>query len=176
MANSHPGSYSGKDAYSDMLVTLKVRNDNGDAKKTRCREILLGLWEAYVEKTLQGSVGEQQGIQQTEILRPEVHGRALDKPTENRDKLLSESCDYGERVMDAGSCEICGKPKATDVHHKDGNYQNNPAGQFDADLQDLPQQATQGGGEVQDLRKKVKGLGFCEKHYQKVQEIWKRMR
>ena len=171
-ANNAGGNQRMPDKDNFNAVIEKVRNDNGDAKKTRCREILLGLWEAYVEKTLQGSVGEQQGLQQTEILRPEVHGRALDKPTENRDKLLGKSCDCESgsgcwvlRNMREAECDGCAS--------QGRQLSEQQPGQFDADLQELPQQATQGGGEVQDLRKESQRVGILREALSKVQEIWK---
>lgn len=67
----------------------------------------------------------------------------------------------------AGCCEICGKPNAMDVHHKDGNYQNNSPDNLMRICRSCHNKQHRVAGKCKICGKKVKGLGFCEKHYQR---------
>lgn len=66
-----------------------------------------------------------------------------------------------------GPCSRCGKENASDVHHKDGNFQNN----LPANLERICRSC-----HVKEHRPRalcvvcgspVKGLGYCGKHYQR---------
>jgi len=78
------------------------------------------------------------------------------------------TCHYHARkLVPEGCCEICGSPNATDVHHKDGNHENN----LPENLQricrgcHLKQHRTKHYCMI--CGKPVKGLGYCDKHYQR---------
>ena len=54
MANSHPGSYCGQDAYADMLITERERDRNGMGDDNR---------EEYGDHQEQVSCSEESGLQ-----------------------------------------------------------------------------------------------------------------
>lgn len=66
-----------------------------------------------------------------------------------------------------GSCEICGKLNAMDVHHKDKNYQNNSPENLMRICRGCHNKQHRTAGKCKVCGKKVKGLGYCEKHYQR---------
>jgi hypothetical protein len=74
---------------------------------------------------------------------------------------------HARNLLPVGSCEICGSEKNVDVHHKNGDPQNN-------DIQNLQRLCR--GCHIKQHRvaktcsicgEKVKGYGYCEKHYQR---------
>lgn len=74
---------------------------------------------------------------------------------------------HARNLLPDGCCEICGSEKNVDVHHKDGNPKNN-------DLSNLQRLCRSCHVAAHRTRKpclicgdKVKGLGYCDKHYQR---------
>lgn len=72
---------------------------------------------------------------------------------------------YARLLLPSGSCEICGSNKNVDVHHKDGNPQNNNI----ENLQRLCRSCHIRAHRVQKTCSicgaRVKGYGYCNKHY-----------
>lgn len=171
-ANNAGGNQRMPDKDNFNAVIEKVRKLNATDKKAGCREILLGLWGAYVEETLQRRVGEQQGIQQTEVLRHKVHGSALDEPSKARDKQGVWTCDCTE----GSGCWVLRDMRESERERRTPQRQELPKqqpGELDADMSGLPQQATQGGEDVQDLRGEGQGSRILQQALHQIQEIWK---
>ena len=66
-----------------------------------------------------------------------------------------------------GPCERCGKPNASDVHHRDGDFQNNVAGNLERICRSCHNKEHRPRGSCLICGEPVKGLGYCEKHYQR---------
>ena len=77
---------------------------------------------------------------------------------------------HARKIVPPGPCNRCGKPDAKDVHHKDGNHQNNLPENLERicrschTLEHRPKKSCVicGG--------RHKGHGYCDKHYQR----WKK--
>ena len=69
------------------------------------------------------------------------------------------------REVAAGCCEICGKPNARDVHHKDGNYQNNNPDNLMRICRSCHNKQHRTARKCKVCGEKVKGHGYCNKHY-----------
>src|SRR5690606_35336733 len=71
-------------------------------------------------------------------------------------------------LIPKGSCEICGKENALDVHHKDENPLNNSL----ENLQRLCRSChikihRSKTCSIRSCHQKHKGRGYCDKHYQR---------
>jgi hypothetical protein len=66
-----------------------------------------------------------------------------------------------------GPCSRCGKPQATDVHHKDGNWRNNSPTNLERICRSCHSREHRQRGSCVICGKPHKGLGFCEMHYQR---------
>ena len=64
-------------------------------------------------------------------------------------------------------CEICGSTKSIDVHHKDGNYQNNEPSNLQVVCRSCHMKLHRPKPTCKICGKPVKGHGYCEKHYQR---------
>lgn len=74
---------------------------------------------------------------------------------------------HARKAKAKGACEVCGKERARDVHHLDGNCHNNSP----ANLRRICR-SCHVLGHREERRCVIcggphKGLGFCEKHYQR---------
>jgi len=74
---------------------------------------------------------------------------------------------HARKIVPLGPCNRCGKPKAKDVHHLDGNYLNNSPQNLERICRSCHVQAHRRKGSCAICGLPVKGLGFCEKHYQR---------
>jgi len=74
---------------------------------------------------------------------------------------------HARKVIPNGSCGHCGKPNAKDVHHKDGNHRNNTAENLERICRSCHTQAHRRKGSCSICGKPAKGLGYCDKHYQR---------
>jgi len=74
---------------------------------------------------------------------------------------------YARQIKEQGCCEICGAAGKTDVHHIDMNPQNNDPTNLIRLCRSchLKQHKTRSACLI--CGKPVKGLGYCEKHYQR---------
>lgn len=67
----------------------------------------------------------------------------------------------------AGQCERCGKENARDVHHKDGNPQNNDPENLERICRGCHNRHHRKRKACSVCGKPQKGLGFCDMHYQR---------
>jgi len=74
---------------------------------------------------------------------------------------------HARNTLPSGCCEICGSQKNVDVHHKDGNPQNNDPLNLMRLCRSCHLKQHRGRKSCSICGKPVKGLGFCEKHYQR---------
>lgn len=66
-------------------------------------------------------------------------------------------------------CEICGEANNLDVHHKDGNYNNNSIDNLIVLCRSCHMKTHNKYSicKVDGCDRKVKGHGYCDKHYQR---------
>lgn len=64
-------------------------------------------------------------------------------------------------------CEICGSIKSIDVHHIDGNFQNNEPTNLQIVCRSCHMKMHHPKSTCKICGKPSKGLGLCEKHYQR---------
>lgn len=74
---------------------------------------------------------------------------------------------HARKMILAGSCSHCGKPNARDVHHKDGNHLNNSPENLERICRSCHNRVHRQKSLCRICGKPVKGLGYCEKHYQR---------
>lgn len=78
------------------------------------------------------------------------------------------TCHYHARKMvDAGPCERCGKPDALDVHHLDGDETNNRRKNLQRICRSCHIRLHRPKSSCVLCGKPVKGMGYCDKHYQR---------
>jgi endogenous inhibitor of DNA gyrase (YacG/DUF329 family) len=93
-------------------------------------------------------------------------GAAFDaRPSRSVD--WSTSHYHARKEVPSGPCSICGKPDATDVHHKDGNHLNNSRANLVRICRSCHIRHHRPKGSCIICGKPVKGLGYCDKHYQR---------
>lgn len=66
-----------------------------------------------------------------------------------------------------GPCSRCGTPNALDVHHRDGNWQNNEPSNLERICRTCHNLAHHRAKPCTICGKPQKGLGYCDKHYQR---------
>ena len=75
---------------------------------------------------------------------------------------------HARKIVPHGPCNRCGSESASDVHHRDGNHQNNDPSNLERICRSCHvKEHGQPKGSCSICGKPVKGLGFCEKHYQR---------
>ena len=74
---------------------------------------------------------------------------------------------HARQLLPTGCCEICGRSQNVDVHHKDNNPQNNEISNLQRLCRSCHLKAHRGARKCSICGKKVKGLGYCDKHYQR---------
>lgn len=74
---------------------------------------------------------------------------------------------HARKLVPVGACEKCGSPDARDVHHRDGNYQNNDLSNLQRLCRSCHSKEHRQKSSCSICGKPVKGLGFCDKHYQR---------
>ena len=70
-------------------------------------------------------------------------------------------------LVPMGPCNRCGKQSARDVHHKDGNHLNNSPENLERICRSCHNQEHRPKGSCVICGKPMKGLGYCDKHYQR---------
>jgi hypothetical protein len=86
---------------------------------------------------------------------------------------------HARKFVPRGPCEECGKPDALDVHHVDGNHANNLVENLKRICRSCHMKAHAVARVCEVCGKPQKGLGYCEKHYQRFKKwgdplAWKR--
>lgn len=74
---------------------------------------------------------------------------------------------HARRAMPPGPCSRCGKPDASDVHHEDGNHLNNSPENLSRICRGCHNKEHRKRDSCSVCGAPQKGLGFCEKHYQR---------
>lgn len=74
---------------------------------------------------------------------------------------------HARKVKAKGPCNRCGKPSAKDVHHKDGNHLNNSTENLERICRSCHNLEHSTRGSCKICGKPQKGLGYCDKHYQR---------
>jgi rRNA maturation endonuclease Nob1 len=69
------------------------------------------------------------------------------------------------QLLPSGSCEICGSNKNVDVHHKDGNPQNNVLENLQRVCRSCHIKIHHPAKRCSICGAKAKGFGYCNKHY-----------
>lgn len=72
---------------------------------------------------------------------------------------------HARKLIPSGSCEICGSDRNIDVHHKDGNPQNNSIDNLQRLCRSCHMKAHRTQRKCLICGGKMKGLGYCNKHY-----------
>ena len=72
---------------------------------------------------------------------------------------------HARNLLPSGCCEICGSEKNVDVHHKDGNPQNNELSNLQRLCRSCHMKAHKQRHYCSICGKPVKGYGYCYKHY-----------
>ena len=72
---------------------------------------------------------------------------------------------HARQLLPNGCCEICGSNKNVDVHHKDGNYLNNSLENLQRLCRSCHNKVHRPAKTCSICGKKVKGYGYCNKHY-----------
>ena len=74
---------------------------------------------------------------------------------------------HARKLIPAGCCNRCGKSDAKDVHHKDGNHLNNSVENLERICRSCHNREHKQRGSCVICGQPQKGLGYCEKHYQR---------
>lgn len=74
---------------------------------------------------------------------------------------------HARKLVPAGPCRTCGKPDAMDVHHRDGDHRNNSPENLERICRGCHIRHHQPKGCCKICGKPMKGLGYCDKHYQR---------
>lgn len=72
---------------------------------------------------------------------------------------------HARNLLPNGCCEICGSNRNVDVHHKDGNPQNNNQNNLQRLCRSCHMKAHRTQRVCSICGEKAKGLGYCNKHY-----------
>lgn len=72
---------------------------------------------------------------------------------------------HARNLLPNGCCEICGSTRNVDVHHKDGNPQNNTMGNLQRLCRSCHLKVHKHRRTCLICGDPVKGLGYCNKHY-----------
>lgn len=74
---------------------------------------------------------------------------------------------HARNLVPPGHCERCGKPKASDIHHRNGNPLDNSLKNLERICRSCHVKEHQPKGFCTICGEPQKGLGYCEKHYQR---------
>lgn len=74
---------------------------------------------------------------------------------------------HARKLVAPGPCAKCGKPDASDVHHKDDDWQNNSPENLERICRSCHIKEHRPKASCRLCGKPVKGLGYCDKHYQR---------
>ena len=75
---------------------------------------------------------------------------------------------HARKLCPPGPCERCGVPDARDVHHRDGNHLNNLRENLERICRSCHIREHQQATSCMICGGPHKGLGYCEKHYQRL--------
>ena len=72
---------------------------------------------------------------------------------------------HARKLVLPGPCSKCGKPDASDVHHKDEDWQNNALENLERICRSCHNKEHRQRPSCKICGKPAKGLGYCNKHY-----------
>lgn len=73
-------------------------------------------------------------------------------------------------IQPVEKCSICGKSGKLDIHHKDGNYQNNNLDNLTYLCRSCHMKQHRIKSVCKICGKPMKALGYCDKHYQRLKK------
>lgn len=71
------------------------------------------------------------------------------------------------QLKPSGPCESCGSSRNVDVHHRDGDWQNNALENLQRLCRSCHNKQHRKRASCMVCGEPAKGLGYCEKHYQR---------
>lgn len=74
---------------------------------------------------------------------------------------------HARMIIPPANCKICGSATNVDVHHKDGNYLNNSPENLQRLCRSCHNLQHRKAASCSICGAKVKGYGYCERHYQR---------
>ena len=74
---------------------------------------------------------------------------------------------HARKIKGKGPCETCGRTRNVDVHHKNGNWQDNSPKNLERLCRSCHNLAHRRRKSCVVCGKPQKGLGYCDKHYQR---------
>jgi len=74
---------------------------------------------------------------------------------------------HARNLKPPGPCERCGKPNGSDVHHKNGDWQDNSPENLERLCRSCHNREHRPRAACSICGKPVKGYGYCDKHYQR---------
>lgn len=74
---------------------------------------------------------------------------------------------HARKICPPGSCAICGTDGVTEVHHKNGDWRDNDPSNLVRVCRSCHVKLHHRKGVCKICGKPMKGLGYCEKHYQR---------
>ena len=77
---------------------------------------------------------------------------------------------HSRKAVPPGPCSHCGKPNASDVHHKDGNYLNNSLDNLERVCRSCHIRLHRGGKVCKICGRPHKAFGLCDLHYQRLKK------
>ena len=96
----------------------------------------------------------------------ECMGKAFDAKPSKTEKW-STTHYHARKLLPTGRCEICGKSSAKDAHHRDGDHRNNSPENLQRVCRGCHTKLHRQRGSCAVCGLPVKGLGYCDKHYQR---------
>ena len=97
--------------------------------------------------------------------------KCFGKATENKPKLTKvgwmASHRRARKICPLGPCARCGSPENVDVHHKDEDWQNNAPENLERLCRSCHMKEHRNPHFCSVCGKPAKGLGYCDKHYQR---------
>lgn len=94
-------------------------------------------------------------------------GKAFDAKPVKDDPAWMTAHHHARKICPRGPCVKCGRPMASDVHHKDENFQNNSPANLERICRSCHIRLHRKQNFCSVCGKPAKGLGYCDKHYQR---------
>ena len=92
---------------------------------------------------------------------------AFDQRPVTSDPAWMTAHHHARKLVAPGPCSKCGAPNASDVHHKNGDWQDNSLENLERICRSCHNREHRRRGACVVCGKPQKGLGYCDKHYQR---------
>lgn len=93
--------------------------------------------------------------------------KAFDQREDPNPTDWSGAHERARRIVHPGPCSMCGSPNASDVHHKNGTWTDNSPENLERICRSCHNKIHQPRKACTICGKPQKGLGYCDKHYQR---------